>query len=178
MKKILIALGLIGCLSLFAEKIGELIPVKELKELEKTLNEEQLKQKARDIRKNAVDLEKLKKDVSLQNELYFKEMAEKRNGIIKDFDNLQLNEYCFENITLTTARGDTKYLDLCFAIDKKVNEFFLKNLIINLTSDRSVEELSTPGGKNLFKDEIKFSLVVEKLLWSKFTFKNTPCLNK
>lgn len=88
----------------------------------------------------------------------------------------KLYENCIDNVSISNSKGNHLYLDLCIATNKQYDKFQFADTIIFLSTSLSSEELSTLGGKSMFKETIKDKLQSSSTVYfSKFTIKNEVC---
>lgn len=151
-------------INIFATTLFDIISAKELENLRKTHTKEQIIEIAKQRKKDTKDLEKLKKDIELENKIF---IEEKQNILTAPADTY--TEYCLYNTTLYNSKGYPFTSNICIAIKEKLNVHVVKDILLHKLIDRSTEELSTLGGRNLLKDELTHDLNIDTIFITQFS---------
>lgn len=162
MKRILLILFF--NISLFATTATDLISARELEKLNLTHTNEQIIEIAKQIKKDTKDLTILIKNIELDNKIF---LEEKKKLLEADTNNY--HEYCLQNTIVTNTKGISFNLSICIATEKKLNDYAVKDIMLQKIGARSLEELSSPIGRNFLKYEIMEHLNVNTIFITQYT---------
>ena len=162
MKKILFLLAF--SYASFATILFDIISAKELESLGKTHTKEQIIEIAKQRKKDTKDLEKLKKDIELENKIF---IEEKQNILTAPADTY--TEYCLYDTPLYNSKGVSFTFNICIATKEKLNAHVVKDILLLRLVDRRIEELSIPTGLNLLKDELSHDLNIDTIFITKLS---------
>jgi hypothetical protein len=87
-------------------------------------------------------------------------------------DKTNFNEYCLNDFSILSSKGMRSNITICIAIDKKLNSYIVKDILVQQISNRMTEELLVESGKQLLREDIKHNLNIDTLLITQFSIKN------
>lgn len=99
----------------------------------------------------------------------YKDCSKSLLTLDKEIDKPKFNEYCLNDFSILNSKGIRSNITICIAIDKKLNSYMVKDVLIQQVGMRIMEELLVESGKKLLRDEIKHSLNVDTLYVTQFS---------